>query len=70
MPEIWSGPGRIVAGGQDSKVIRVPLRGYVTDFTMNDKCAVGTRRFLEVMGEALEVGLRSWALLASSPGTR
>gem|GEM_PF-6324210 len=51
-------------------MIRVHLRGYVTDFAMNDKCAAGTLRFLEVMNEALEVGLRSWALLPSSPGTR
>jgi len=42
-------------GGQDSKVIRVHPRGYVTDFTMNDKCAAGTGRFLEVMADALEV---------------
>ena len=42
-------------GGQDSKVIRVHLRGYVTDFAMNDKCAAGTGRFLEVMADALEV---------------
>ena len=44
-------------GGQDSKVIRVHSRGYVTDFAMNDKCAAGTGRFLEVMAEALEVGV-------------
>jgi predicted CoA-substrate-specific enzyme activase len=42
-------------GGQDSKVIRVHSRGHVTDFAMNDKCAAGTGRFLEVMAEALEV---------------
>jgi predicted CoA-substrate-specific enzyme activase len=44
-------------GGQDSKVIRVHPHGYVTDFAMNDKCAAGTGRFLEVMAEALEVGV-------------
>ena len=42
-------------GGQDSKVIRVHPQGYVTDFAMNDKCAAGTGRFLEVMADALEV---------------
>jgi len=42
-------------GGQDSKVIRVHPRGYVTDFAMNDKCAAGTGRFLEVLADALEV---------------
>lgn len=41
-------------GGQDSKVIRVDERGTVTDFVMNDKCAAGTGRFLEVMARALE----------------
>lgn len=44
-------------GGQDSKVIRVHPRGYITNFAMNDKCAAGTGRFLEVMAEALEVGV-------------
>ncbi len=42
-------------GGQDSKVIRVHPQGYVTDFAMNDKCAAGTGRFLEVMADALEL---------------
>jgi (R)-2-hydroxyacyl-CoA dehydratese activating ATPase len=40
-------------GGQDSKVIRVGSRGNVEDFAMNDKCAAGTGRFLEVMAAAL-----------------
>lgn len=40
-------------GGQDSKVIRVGRRGRVADFVMNDKCAAGTGRFLEVMAAAL-----------------
>jgi predicted CoA-substrate-specific enzyme activase len=44
-------------GGQDSKVVRVHPRGYVVDFAMNDKCAAGTGRFLEVMAQALEVGV-------------
>ena len=42
-------------GGQDSKVIRLDDRGGVENFTMNDKCAAGTGRFLEVMASALEV---------------
>ena len=41
-------------GGQDSKVIVLDDRGRVTDFVMNDKCAAGTGRFLEVMAGALE----------------
>ncbi len=44
-------------GGQDSKVICLNERGKVLDFTMNDKCAAGTGRFLEVMAQALEVEL-------------
>lgn len=40
-------------GGQDSKVIRVGAEGYAEDFVMNDKCAAGTGRFLEVMARVL-----------------
>ncbi len=40
-------------GGQDSKVIRIGERGRVLDFAMNDKCAAGTGRFLQVMATAL-----------------
>ena len=43
-------------GGQDSKIIRVNESGRTEDFVMNDKCAAGTGRFLEVMAKALEVG--------------
>lgn len=42
-------------GGQDSKVIRINEQGQVVDFLMNDKCAAGTGRFLQVMANALEV---------------
>ncbi|UCD71901.1 MAG: 2-hydroxyglutaryl-CoA dehydratase [Syntrophobacterales bacterium] len=44
-------------GGQDSKVISIDTEGRVLDFVMNDKCAAGTGRFLEVMAGALEVDL-------------
>ena len=40
-------------GGQDTKVIRLDPAGRVLDFEMNDKCAAGTGRFLEVMARAL-----------------
>lgn len=40
-------------GGQDSKVINVSGAGKVLDFVMNDKCAAGTGRFLQVMAAAL-----------------
>ena len=39
-------------GGQDSKVLRLDERGVVADFAMNDRCAAGTGRFLEVMARA------------------
>jgi predicted CoA-substrate-specific enzyme activase len=44
-------------GGQDSKAISLNDNGNVTNFAMNDKCAAGTGRFLEVMAHALEVDL-------------
>ena len=44
-------------GGQDSKVIRLGPDGKVADFAMNDKCAAGTGRFLEVMARTLEMDL-------------
>jgi len=40
-------------GGQDSKVIRLDENGNVYDFVMNDKCAAGTGRFLELMSQSL-----------------
>ncbi|MHA1651305.1 MAG: acyl-CoA dehydratase activase [Candidatus Helarchaeota archaeon] len=51
-------------GGQDSKVIRVDENGKLVDFTMNDKCAAGTGRFLEVMAKALETTLDAMGPLA------
>lgn len=44
-------------GGQDSKVIRLDGQGNVIDFLMNDKCAAGTGRFLEVMADRLELSV-------------
>jgi benzoyl-CoA reductase subunit A len=44
-------------GGQDCKAIRVNARGEVTNFVMNDKCAGGTGRFLEIIADALKVPL-------------
>jgi predicted CoA-substrate-specific enzyme activase len=43
-------------GGQDSKGIKI-ANGRVVDFIMNDKCAAGTGRFLEVIADALGVKL-------------
>lgn len=41
-------------GGQDSKVIVLGEEREVKEFAMNDKCAAGTGRFLEVLAETLE----------------
>ncbi|MHA1820202.1 MAG: acyl-CoA dehydratase activase [Promethearchaeota archaeon] len=52
-------------GGQDSKVIIISQKtGKVIDFQMNDKCAAGTGRFLEVMANALEVKISNFGDLA------
>lgn len=48
-------------GGQDSKVIRIDnISKKPIDFLMNDKCAAGTGRFLEVMAKALEIDLKNF----------
>ncbi|NLM46074.1 MAG: 2-hydroxyglutaryl-CoA dehydratase [Firmicutes bacterium] len=44
-------------GGQDSKVICLGNCGTVANFVMNDKCAAGTGRFLEMMARTLEMEL-------------
>ena len=54
----------IDVGGQDFKVIAVGPQGRVLDFVMNDKCAAGTGRFLEVMARALEVPLDEFGPLS------
>lgn len=50
--------GVIDIGGQDSKAISINAAGGLVDFAMNDKCAAGTGRFLEVMARImnLEIG--------------
>ncbi|MBD3212728.1 MAG: 2-hydroxyglutaryl-CoA dehydratase [Candidatus Lokiarchaeota archaeon] len=52
-------------GGQDSKAIVMSSKtGNVIDFQMNDKCAAGTGRFLEVMANALEIPLDNMGAIA------
>lgn len=46
-------------GGQDSKVIKLDRDGNLIDFLMNDKCAAGTGRFLEVMINILDTEINS-----------
>lgn len=42
-------------GGQDAKAIRISPHGRMENFIMNDKCAAGTGRFLDVMARVLEL---------------
>jgi len=48
-------------GGQDSKVIRIGAGGKAVDFSMNDKCAAGTGRFLENTAARLALPLDEFA---------
>lgn len=61
-----TGQGGLVIdiGGQDSKAILINDQGKVLDFSMNDKCAAGTGRFLQVMSAALGVDVSELADLA------
>lgn len=51
-------------GGQDSKVIETAADGKVRNFVMNEKCAAGTGRFLEVMARVLGCGIDELSDLA------
>ncbi len=48
-------------GGQDAKAIQLDKNGVIQKFAMNDKCAAGTGRFLEVMSRVLEIKLDDMA---------
>jgi (R)-2-hydroxyacyl-CoA dehydratese activating ATPase len=57
-------------GGQDTKAIKVGDDGSVVDFSMNDKCAAGTGRFLSAAADVTGVSLDEiggLALLAKNP---
>jgi predicted CoA-substrate-specific enzyme activase len=57
-------------GGQDSKVIVINEEGETKNFVMNDKCAAGTGRFLEVLARVLNVTVEElgpFSLQAESP---
>lgn len=51
-------------GGQDAKVLKLNSKGRLVNFVMNDKCAAGTGRFLDVMANVLEVKTSELADLA------
>jgi predicted CoA-substrate-specific enzyme activase len=53
-------------GGQDSKVIQLDEQGNLTDFLMNDKCAAGTGRFLELFHAPWVRRWRRWTVLLTA----
>ncbi|MBW1963350.1 MAG: benzoyl-CoA reductase [Deltaproteobacteria bacterium] len=66
----WTAPGEkgvgtiIDIGGQDSKVIIIGEDGETKNFVMNDKCAAGTGRFLEVLSRVLELNIEEFGPLS------
>jgi len=56
-------------GGQDSKGIKLDAEGKISNFVMNDKCAAGTGRFLEVIAEALGIELADMGELSLTAET-
>lgn len=57
-------------GGQDAKIIALSPSGRMTNFVMNDKCAAGTGRFLDVMANILRMDVNdfdTWASKAEHP---
>jgi (R)-2-hydroxyacyl-CoA dehydratese activating ATPase len=49
-------------GGQDTKVVSLDASGSVANFEMNDRCAAGTGRFLEIMAHALGYSIEEFGL--------
>jgi (R)-2-hydroxyacyl-CoA dehydratese activating ATPase len=54
----------IDVGGQDTKSICIDDNGRITNFIMNDKCAAGTGRFLEVIAQVLDEPMDNFAALS------
>lgn len=53
-------------GGQDIKAISIDENGAVKNFLMNDKCAAGTGRFLEMMARTLGLSLEEMSTMGLS----
>lgn len=51
-------------GGQDAKALRIDDKGHLIQFQMNDKCAAGTGRFLDVMAKILNVDINDLGSLS------
>ena len=59
-------------GGQDAKIISLTESGRMSNFVMNDKCAAGTGRFLDVMASILRLDVNDfevWAAKAEHPAS-
>lgn len=56
-------------GGQDVKILQID-NGVMTNFVMNDKCAAGTGRFLDVMARVLEVKVEDLGMLSAQSTKR
>ncbi len=52
-------------GGQDTKAISLDAAGRVAKFEMNDRCAAGTGRFMEIMANALHYTMDEFGTIAS-----
>lgn len=57
-------------GGQDAKVLKIDENGKMKDFLMNDKCAAGTGRFLEVMSRVLNIPIDDFDQISAKSRTR
>lgn len=67
----YSAPGvRTIldVGGQDTKAVALTEDGAIRKFEMNDKCAAGTGRFLEVMATALSYSMPDFSVAAGRAG--
>lgn len=53
-------------GGQDFKIIEIDAKGHVAHFAMNEKCAAGTGRYLELMAGVFAMNLDEFSLAAGS----
>jgi (R)-2-hydroxyacyl-CoA dehydratese activating ATPase len=55
-------------GGQDTKVISLDAEGQVKKFEMNDRCAAGTGKFIEVMAKSLGYSMEEFGALPAKCG--
>ena len=54
----------IEVAGQSSKVIKINEQGMVTDFTVSEKCAAGSGRFIDVIANVLRIDLKNFGPLS------